>query len=416
MLKTSSFISSIKLSIFNYAVLITLPIQFLLSDINGQEKLAKVLSLDEAVKIALTNHPFAKNSELRIQSVQANKSGGLQLAPTQFSFEYGQTHSELSDHRFIASQNLGSILTHIQREKYYQNQLTIAQNNQQLTLKQLSAAVKEAYFVWVYQFASIKLVKEETDLYDEFLRIANLHFELGESDLLEKTMAETQYAKSQKNLFLAEESLKIITNKLNRAIFSEENYIPAQTELELYAINFQNTHGDKFYPYTFKEHFEQQVNAKNIELAMERSRLFPEISAGYFNQKITPLHNLQGFQVGIAVPLWYFPAKARIKEAAINREIAMNEASVQTYELEQTIDDLKIKLDQEFVNYSYYHENALKQADLIIKTAVTKFKKEEIEYSQYVQSITEALKIKSEFLDCILKYNLLAVELEYYLN
>lgn len=380
----------------------------------AQENNAKVITLDNAVTMALSNHPSSKNAALKVEAARSVKS--VYLDPTEIVWEHGQINSTLQDNSVLISQNFGSPLTHIQRNRYYKNQLELAETSQKITQKQLIASVKEAYFMWVFQYAMNNLIEEETQLFEEFLRISQLHFELGESDLLEKTMAETRYDESQRKLLTAREQLKIVTNKLNRFIYSEEQYAPPQEELDLYSIQFPKDQTDKFYPYTFKDYFQQQVKQKNIELEVEKSYLFPAISAGYFNQSINPAKNLQGFQIGLSVPLWFFPRTAKIKEARINRDIAINESTLKTYELEQTIDDLKIRLDQEFINVVYYRESALQQADLLIKTATLKLQKEEIEYTEYLQSISEAIKIKSDYLRTVLNYNITAVELEYYLN
>ncbi|NJO69131.1 MAG: TolC family protein [Bacteroidetes bacterium] len=253
-------------------------------------------------------------------------------------------------------------------------------------------------------------------LYDDFHRIAQLHFEQGNNNLMEKTMAELRVAESQRKQIVAEEQLKIETNRLNRFIYSEGPYAPVQKELELYGIRFPENMEDKFYPFTFKDYFQQQVQQKNLELGLEKSKYFPEFRVGYFQQDIASLKNLRGFQVGVVFPIWFFPQAARVKESKLKRDIALNQVTLQTYELEQSIDDLKIKLDQAFINIIYYRENALNQADLLINTTALKYQNGEIEYMEYLQNISEALKIKEEYLKCLLNYNITAVELEYYLN
>ena len=391
-------------------ILLFLPV----SQVFSQTPEAKVLTMDDAVKMALSNHPSSRNAALNVEAAQTRK--GFQPEPLSLTWEYGEINSQVKDNRLSVIQDFGSPFTHYQRSKLYKSELELSQSQQKITQKQLIAKVKEAYFRWIYQISVNSLIKQESDLYEEFLRIAKLHFELGESNLLEKTMAETKYAESQRKTLTAQEQLKIAVNYLNRSIYSEENYQPAMTDLDLYSISFPEGTADKFYPYTFKEYYQREVNQKKAELSLEKSRLTPGISAGYFNQSIEPVKNLQGFQIGISVPLWFLPQAARIKEARINSEIAANTATQQTYELEQTIDDLKIKLDQQFISVIYYRENALNQAEMLIKMAVLKLKKEEIEYTEYLQSISEAMKIKEEYLNTLLLYNLTAIELEYFLN
>jgi cobalt-zinc-cadmium resistance protein CzcA len=382
----------------------------------AQQPQSPVLTLDNAVNMALSNHPVSSNAELSVNAAKARKSGSIWMDPAEITWEHGQINSPLTDNRLSVTQDLGSPFTHIQRHRYYSNEVDLSETMRQITRKQLVFNVKEAYFRWVHQTSVIDLIKKEAALYEEFLRIARLHYELGESNALEKVMAESKYAESQKNLLTSEEELKVRKNYLDRYIFSKEPFEPSQKELELYSIKFTQDQADKFYPYTFKDYFQKQVKQKNIALRLEKSYLFPRISAGYFNQSILPEKNMQGFQVGLALPLWFFSQSSRIREARINRDMAVNEATLRDYELEQTLDELKIKLDKEFINVVYFRENALPQAELMLKTATLKLEKEEIEYFEYLQSISEVMKIKQEYLNSLLNYNLTAIELEYYLN
>lgn len=382
----------------------------------AQQPESKVLTMDEAVNMALSNHPVSKNAELSVDAAKARKSGIIRLDPTDISWEHGQINSPLTDNRISVSQNLGSPFTHYQRHRYYRNEFELAETMRQITKKQLIMQVKEAYFRWVHQISVNELIRQEAELYDEFLRIAKLRYELGESNALEKVVAETRYAESRKNMLIAEEELKIVVNYLERLIYSKEPFQPSQKELELYSIKFPPDQMDKFYPYTFKDYFQKQVKQKSIAFKLEQSSLFPGFSAGYFNQSILPAKNMQGFQIGISVPLWFFSQTSRIKEARINRDIAVNEATLREYELEQILEEMKTKLDKEFINVIYYRENALPQAEVLLKTATLKLRKEEIEYFEYLQSISEAMKIREEYLTSVLNYNLTAIELEYYLN
>ena len=406
----------IKKKVSFHKTLVFFLLNYLLIPILAQQGEAKVITLEDAVNMALSNHPTSKNAALSVEAVKARKTGNFHLIPADITCEYGQINSPVNDNRLTISQNLGSPLTHIQQNKLLKNEIELSQTTQKITQKQLIAGAKAAYYKWVYQISVNGLMEQEAELYEEFFRIAKLHFEFGDSNILKKTIAETKYAESQRKLLTSQEQLKIVINNLNRYIYSEETYEPSQKELELYTIRFPEGQADKFYPYTFKDYFQQQVNKKKIELSLEKSYLFPEVSAGYFHQRIDPFKNLNGFRVGVSVPLWFLPQTSKIKVAKITSDIAENNETLQTYELEQTIDDLKIKLDQEFINVIFFRENALAQADLLLKMATHQFQENEIAYTEFLQSISEALKIKQEYLNSILNYNLTAIELEYYLN
>jgi heavy metal efflux system protein len=377
---------------------------------------AKVLSLDDAVNMALSNHPAAKNAELKLESAKYRKEGSLNLEPAKISWQHGQGQSPIKDNYFSISQNLGSPLTHYQRNKYLKNQLELTGTSGKLSKKQLIASVKEAYFQWIYQYALINLLEQETQFYEALLEDTTMVADSSSTGLLEKLRAGNHYAETYKNLLTVQEQLKIETNRLNRVIYSEGPYEPVNKELNIYSIAFPENVEDKFYPYTFRDYFQKQIHQTNISIEIEKSHFFPEIHAGYFRQKLTPLFDVQGFELGLSVPLWFWAPAAKVREAKLNREIAVNEATMQTYELEQTIDDLKIKLDQQFITIIYSRENGLNQADLMLNLASTGLQKKQISITTYFQSVADAMRIKQDYLKSILNYNMSAVELEYYLN
>jgi len=383
--------------------------------LQAQQNESKVLTLDSAVILAINNHPKSKNASLKVEAAKVRNSTVITLDPTNITWEHGQIYSPVGDNRIVLSQNLGSPFTHVQQNKLQKNQIELSHTFQKITEKQLIASVKEAYFLWVHQISFNNLIVEEVKFYEEFMNFTKLNSD-SVDNLLMKTLAETRYLESLRKKFISEEELRISVNKLNRLIYSEEIFRPSEQELDLYTVKFPEGQEDKFYPYTFKEYFQQQVNQKNIEVKLEKSHLYPEISAGYFHQSVNRAKNLQGFQLGMSVPLWFLPQTNKIKEARINSEIASNEATYKTYELEQTIDDLKIKLDQEFINVIYFRESALEQAEQLLQIATIKLQKEEINYSEFLLSVSEAMKLKADYLTTLLNYNITAVELEYYLN
>ncbi|HYX09276.1 MAG TPA: TolC family protein, partial [Bacteroidales bacterium] len=164
------------------------------------------------------------------------------------------------------------------------------------------------------------------------------------------------------------------------------------------------------------QYYKNNMELKQANLQMEKSRFFPELSAGYFNQDIKPNTGLNGWMVGISVPLWFLPQNARIQQAKVDYQIAGNEYRYQQFNINKEIENLLTELNKYYNQISYYEQDALVQADLLIKTATTQFEKESIEYFEYIQSIATAIQIKLDYLNVLNNYNQTAVQLEFYTN
>ncbi|HEY4788507.1 MAG TPA: TolC family protein, partial [Bacteroidales bacterium] len=233
---------------------------------------------------------------------------------------------------------------------------------------------------------------------------------------LKRITAETHYAEYQNLLFQAEQDYRLVNNQLQQEMNVSGNFVPADSTLELYAIEILNSGPDKFYPASSISFYNETFVLRQAELSVERSKLFPEFTGGYFNHQINHIGGFQGIKLGVSFPLWYFPQKSKITEARINLEMAKNDLDYQEFNLTKEIENMKILLDKYFVQISYYRENALHKADLLIQYANQQFKKGEIDYSAYFDNLEMALKIQLDYLETIKSYNQTAIQMESFID
>jgi hypothetical protein len=73
----------------------------------------------------------------------------------------------------------------------------------------------------------------------------------------------------------------------------------------------------------------------------------------------------------------------------------------------------KLKLDNLFWKIEYFRTYALDHAGITEHTARAKFIAEDIDYIAYIQLLSEALKIRLNYLETLNQYNQTAIELEY---
>ena len=213
-----------------------------------------------------------------------------------------------------------------------------------------------------------------------------------------------------------QDEMVIAQNKLKELIFIDEDIIPEEKEgFDLYRIEktfFMDNYSDNFLIKPYKQKYElEQLNVK-----AEKSRFFPEISVGWFNQEIAGTRGLNGWEVGLTFPIWFLPQKARIKQAFIEKTKAQNSIDIQLYIIEKEIERLQFELNKYFKQIIHYRENALVQAEQLISTAQLQLEKEAIDYFKYIESISAAIQIKLEYIDAINNYQQVAVQLEYYLQ
>jgi cobalt-zinc-cadmium resistance protein CzcA len=372
------------------------------------------INIQQAVELALENNPTIKNARLSVTSAEKQKQGILNFRPTEFSYQRGQINSALIDQSFEINQNFGSLLTHFQSGKLVKENIHLSEKELQLAQKNITAETKIAWYHWILLINQHKIKQKQAELYQEFVRIAQLKYELGESNLLEQTMAETEYASTKNELLKLTEQLIIAENKLKQMMHIDENLLPENDSLAIYALPAGTNPNERFSSSILLDYYENLYRIENAKYNMERSRYFPELSAGYFNQQIDQVDGFTGWSIGLSMPIWFLPQNANVQQAKIEAQKAQNNFDYQKFNLEKEIENLVLQLDQIQNDLLYYHESALKKAEILRRTARSKFEKEEINYMEFIQSIKTAQEINLGYLETLYRYNETAIKLEYY--
>ncbi len=374
------------------------------------------ITLEQAINNTLNNNPVLKNSKLDIESSKKQKQGVLNFAPTEFSYQNGQINSELIDYSFDVNQNFGSLLSHFQSAKLVNQNIALSEKEYSIVEKEIIAQTKIAWYKWIYLINQFKTKQELAKLYKEFVRIAQLKYQLGESNLLEQTLAETEYAAIKNQLLKTNEQLIIVENNLKQIMNVDGNFLPESDTLIIYKLPPATDPDQRFTSSVLLDYYENLYNIENAKVNLERSNYFPELSAGYFNQQIDEVGGFSGWSIGLSFPLWFLPQNAKVQEAKIEKQKALNTFEYQKFNLEKVIENLVIQLDQIQNDLIYYNENALKKATILEKTATLQFEKEEIEYMEFLQSIKAAEEIKLNYLETLYNYNETAIKLEFYIK
>ncbi len=371
------------------------------------------LSHEKAVEIAIKNNPLIKNAELQVKKSELSVITAWEIQPFEFSYTYGQINSPLNDRYFDVHQHFGSLLANIQKSKMAKKQMSLNLCELEIQKRTLTAQVKSAYYFWRFMYEKLNLIKEEASHLYDIQRIAELKYSLGETGELEKVNAIAKYAEILSLININNDELQIAENKLKQLMATDIDIIPPAEEYSLYKIDKQ--YDTSFYRTAIiTDYYKNYHKVMQAAVKTESAQFFPEFFAGYFYQDIYPVKGLSGWQVGISVPLLAFSQSAKIRQAKIDAEIALNQLEYIEYSTNKTIENLIIELNKYFRQTEYFNQIALPQSDEIVRNAVLQFKKENIDYSEYLQLILSAYEIRLQYLETINNYNQTAIQLEFY--
>lgn len=371
----------------------------------------QTVSLEEAVTIALENHPRLKTATASIERSRASRGESWEVSPTTFNYSWGQINGETrNDNQMEITQSLGSLLTPFYKNALVNRQVATGEYYRDLVKKEITAEVKRAWAYYQYAFHLCALYKEQIEWAGRLRKASQLRYEQGDITLLERNMSSTLVADLQTRLSQAEEELQLATRRFSWTCYSDSPLLPMDTTLVLFPARVAEIAPSDIH----LNYFRSVADEKKAMLRIERSRFFPELSVGYVRQKIAPLSGLDSWMVGISFPVLFFPQHSRVRQAKIDSYIARTEAESNIRQLNNKVDELSVALRKEGEHIRYYTTGALPEADALLKSATVQFKENETDITQFVQSLNAAREIRRGYIEAVYAYNISALELELY--
>lgn len=395
---------------------------------------AQKLSLDQAVQTALKNNLGIKSAEYQIEYFKQLKKTGSDIGKLSAVWMHGQYNSVYRDNNLTLSQTIPFPTTISNQIQLGKEQVIGAQQNLIAQQTNLVHDVKSIYYLLLYQGAVKKLLLSQDSLYSDFARASNLRYKTGESNLLEKTTADTQLMDLENQLRQNEADIRISGAHL-QALLKSESLVEASDDFgkrsvpsELDAGLLQNNPSLKL--------MNQEVNINQQFKRVERSKILPDLMFGGFAQSLTGWQNTNvygssnvgndtyfssnhlftGFQLGLAIPLWIKPHLARANAASFQEEIARKNAQHFETMLNGNFQQALRELDKNVSNINYYETSALQNATLLLSHAKKAFHGGEIGYIEYLQALKNSIAIRSNFIMAVYQYNLSVIKIEFLLG
>jgi cobalt-zinc-cadmium resistance protein CzcA len=381
------------------------------------------LTLQQALDEAKQNSSYLKAGRYEVDFQKSLKSGTLNLEAT-ISYQQGQLNSINRDNYFNITQK-------IEFPTVYSSQSVLATAKVESTERQfrvreseLKRNVKAVYYRLQYLLEKKNLLLFEDSLYQRLAKSSKIRYQSGESTRLELVTSETQLQEIKNSFVQNEGDTEISQQQLQTLLNSKSSVSVYNQKLGKSSLP---TVGDSLNialnPYL--NYLKQDVLVRQKETDVQKAKRLPDFTFGYFNQSITGLQNVtgteqnftrrdrfMGFQAGIAVPILPGGYRAKINASKISELIATENVNYEQNNLEGNLNQLIRQYNKSGSTIDYYQNSALKQADLIIKNAELGFKGGEISYIQFIQSMSMALKIKSDYLDQLYSQQKIVLDVE----
>jgi heavy metal efflux system protein len=381
----------------------------LLQQANAQS----TISLQAAIDTALHQNLQVKNEQLQMlyqKKVKTLSSGAPQ---TMITGGYGQINSAYYDNTFGIQQSVNfptvySNHRNLQKESYKNSVL-----NLQLKEAELTKSVSELFYTIVYLRQKQHTLQRCDSIWEAFSDQAQLRFEKGETDQLEKVSADIQKGQIRLQLDQLNNDLEILQLQFQWMLNSETAFVPEMEHPKLtFAQTFDST-GVLNHPSLRMIAQEKRIARANTKL--EQSKLLPDITLGYANMSMrgTGADNVnysgssrfQSVQVGVGIPLLFGTQHSKINAAKTLEQINDNKYTLNLQTLSVEYEKAYKQYQTQLQKVAYFEDIALDNAQVIMQSANQRLAAGETNFIEWSILMNNAIQVESNYIDALKALN-----------
>lgn len=371
---------------------------------------ALVLTLDQVIAVAKQQAYSLKAAAYRIEEAKALRGTAFEIDKT--SVTYGLDENNIAENGFPlyvwgVQQQFSFPTLYAAEWKSRTLGVELAGISKDLEEQKLIKSVSMHYVFAQYALQKVNLYRELDSLYRILVHMGNLRKNAG--DISNISLLALR-AESEQTLLLLEKAGAEYNSALKRlqaaanfdSAFAVVNTLPVIPAKES-NVNF------------ITERMDKELQLSNQLLRVEKNRMLPDLSATWFtgSNKHENAQTYDGWEVGLSIPLFYGSQRSKIRGAKFSSMIQ-----------EQSNEQAKLNLNARLAEYRYeqaackrmiesYEENGKALYNEIIRTAGLEFEHGNIDFFQLSQNIGSAKRLHEAYLDNVMRYNTLTLELNY---
>ncbi len=373
---------------------------------------SKELKIDDAVNIALQNNKEIKAYTFKVDEQKALIPSAVALEKTTITYSFDQNNIAGNGYPLKVwgiSQNINFPTLYGAELKARRVDYNIAETELKIRTENLIKQVTLSYVELQVINEKLKIYENIDSLYLNMLRVATARNSKGDItnlDLL-TLKAKKQQVKNQLNeiKYNLENSLA----KLKTLMGYDSSFV-VSPEIKVLTLSEKAIESSPFFLWLKNQ---EALSIANISI--EKNKLMPDISFNYFigTNAYENAKKYHGFEAGISIPIFFNTQKSKIKASkyAMNatKNLAEHEiALLKVKQKELLSSHLKLK---ELIDY--YNENGNNLYNEITRTAKLSFENGEIDFLKFAISTETALQIRLDYLNNLLDYTNVTLELNY---
>jgi len=405
--------------------IVSMVVVFMLTFMNINTQAQTTLTLPQALELAVKNNQGLQAASLELESQQQLKKTSFDLPKTNVALVYGQYNGFPKNDNNITVTQVIPFTAFGSQGALNRSVIAAGELKRAATENELIYQVKQVYCELTYRYAQHALLLQQDSIYTGFFKASKARYTVGETNLLEQATAETQLNEVKNQLTKNEADIQVLRTQLQTLL-----NIRALPEIEsrlLQELVFTAEPDTSVVQANPSMAFMQaQAEVTKQQTRSERAKAAPDLTIGFFSQTLigvadtegssavaTASDRFSGFQLGLAIPLWFVPHQGRVKSAEYNRQAAQS-----SYQYFQKT--LQGQYQQAYQSYlkninslNYYKTSALPNAALLLQQSQAAFQGGEIGYAEYLLGVQRAVTINEGHLVTLRDFNQSVIYLEF---
>lgn len=380
------------------------------------------LTLEECIAAAEKNNYGVRAAETGAEKARIMQGTAWDMERTSLSLSQDPTSGGSPDNSLSVSQSFEFPTVYALRRKSLKAETEVAKSRAKLSRKQLAAQVAETYVQMVFALEKKRILSEQDTIASEYLRLATVRYGAGEARQLEKLTASRMKSENSMELESADAELLTLRHRMQELLNTAEEILPAEGELKPLPW-------DGGAEFDFSRTAEGEYSYNTLETARRKvseakGGWLPSFSIGLSGQMVLKGWNpynvdrsrfkggdFMGFEVGVGLPLFFGPTRAKVRAATKDRETAELYAmqARQRGETEYRVQRDKCLAARRRIDR--YRGGGLAEAREMERIAKVSYENGDIGYVEYMQSLMESSDTRLKYAETVRDYNLAVLRL-----
>ncbi|MGQ1787539.1 MULTISPECIES: CusA/CzcA family heavy metal efflux RND transporter [unclassified Saccharicrinis] len=372
----------------------------------------KQLDLNQIVDIALQNNQKIKAYTLNIEQSKSLKKASFDINKTSIAYSTDENNIAENNHPlnvWAIGQEISFPTLYLKNKKAGKINISIAELELELLKNELKRNIADVFYKY-QMLLNKKLVYDDLDsLFYELHLQTQKRLKQEDASYLEMLNI-----KAKRNEILA------LLNGTQLDIQSEYSNLKTlmnyQDDFEISNLpemietpqgTQATSHLEQFYQY--------KNDYSNALIEIEKQKVLPDLSLNYFvgSNSYDNAKNYHGFEIGVAVPLFYGSHSAKIKAAKFASSAQHLQNEYKSIAFKTRLKALKNEQLKHKTLIDNYISSGKELQEELTRTTLKSYQLGQIGFHQFINGYENALKIKIDYLENLYQYNRCTSELMY---